>query len=43
MAKKGKFNYFDAFEQQIEIAMQKGGIRKTDPYTLQRFEVIRHR
>ena len=33
----------DTVEQQIEIAMQKGGIRKTDPYTLQRFEVIRHR
>ena len=32
----------DTVEQQIEIAMQKGGIRKTDPYTLQRFEVIRH-
>jgi AmmeMemoRadiSam system protein A len=33
----------DTVEQQIEIAMQKGGIRKSDPYTLQRFEVIRHR
>ena len=32
----------DTVEQQIEIAMQKGGIRKTDPYSLQRFEVIRH-
>ena len=32
----------DTVSQQVEIAMQKGGIRKTDRYTLQRFEVIRH-
>ena len=28
---------------QVSIAMQKGGIRKNEPYTLERFEVIRHR
>ena len=33
----------DTPEQQVSIAMQKGGIRETDPYTLERFEVIRHR
>ena len=32
----------DTPEQQISIAMQKGGIRQGDPYKLQRFEVIRH-
>ncbi len=32
----------DTVEDQIDIARQKGGIRETDPYTLQRFEVIRH-
>ena len=32
----------DTPEQQISIAMQKGGIRRTDPYTLERFEVVRH-
>ena len=32
----------DTVSQQVEIAMQKGGIRKTDKYKLQRFEVIRH-
>ena len=32
----------DTVEQQISIAMQKGGIRKGEPYTLERFEVIRH-
>ena len=32
----------DSVSQQVEIAMQKGGIRKTDKYKLQRFEVIRH-
>ena len=26
MAKKGKFNYFDAFEQQIEIALEESEI-----------------
>ena len=29
-------------EDQIRIARQKGGIRETDPYRLQRFRVIRH-
>ncbi len=29
-------------ETQVSIAMQKGGIRPSEPYTLQRFEVIRH-
>ena len=33
----------DTPEQQVSIAMQKGGITKRDPYTLERFEVIRHR
>ena len=28
--------------QQVAIAMQKGGIRESDPYTLERFEVVRH-
>ena len=32
----------DTPEQQVSIAMQKGGIRKSDPYTLERFEVVRH-
>lgn len=32
----------DTPEQQISIAMQKGGIRKNEPYTLERFEVVRH-
>ena len=32
----------DTPEQQVSIAMQKGGIRKTEPYQLERFEVIRH-
>lgn len=32
----------DTPEQQISIAMQKGGISKSEPYKLQRFEVIRH-
>ena len=32
----------DTPEQQVSIAMQKGGIREKDPYTLERFEVIRH-
>lgn len=33
----------DTVEQQVSIAMQKGGIKKTDDYTLERFKVIRHR
>lgn len=32
----------DTVEQQIDIARQKGGIRANDPYTLERFEVVRH-
>ena len=32
----------DTVEQQVGIARQKGGIRPEDPYTLQRFEVVRH-
>ena len=32
----------DTVEQQVDIARQKGGISKRDPYTLQRIEVIRH-
>lgn len=32
----------DNVEQQVEIARQKGGIREDEPYTLQRFEVVRH-
>lgn len=32
----------DTAQQQIDIARQKGGIRATDPYTLQRFKVVRH-
>ena len=32
----------DTVEQQLEIARRKGGIRADDPYTLQRFQVVRH-
>ena len=32
----------DSVDQQVEIAMQKGGIHKFERYSLQRFEVIRH-
>lgn len=32
----------DSVEQQIEIAMQKGGITRDDEIHLQRFEVVRH-
>ena len=32
----------DTPEQQVAIARQKGGIRENEPYTLERFEVIRH-
>ncbi len=32
----------DTVKQQISIAMQKGGIREHERYTLQRFEVVRH-
>ena len=33
----------DDVDTQVAIAMRKGGIKETDDYTLQRFEVIRHR
>lgn len=33
----------DSVDQQVAIAMQKGGIDEDDDYHLQRFEVIRHR
>ena len=33
----------DTVEQQIDIARQKGGIREGEAYSLERFEVIRHR
>ncbi len=32
----------DTPEQQVAIAMKKGGIRENDHYTLERFEVVRH-
>ena len=32
----------DSVEQQIEIALQKGGINSRERYTLERFEVVRH-
>ena len=32
----------DTVEQQIDIARQKGGIAANQPYTLERFEVVRH-
>lgn len=32
----------DTVEQQVSIAMQKGGIQPDEPYRLQRFEVVRH-
>ena len=32
----------DTVEQQIDIARQKGGIGPKEPYTLERFEVVRH-
>ncbi len=32
----------DTVEKQVSIAMQKGGIRKGERYTLERFEVVRH-
>jgi AmmeMemoRadiSam system protein A len=33
----------DTPEQQIDIARRKGGIGENEPYTLERFEVVRHR
>ena len=32
----------DTVEQQVDIARQKGGIGKTEPYTIERFQVVRH-
>ena len=32
----------DTVEEQIRIARQKGGIRESEPYRLERFEVVRH-
>ena len=32
----------DTVEDQIRIARQKGGIRESEPYKLERFEVVRH-
>lgn len=32
----------DTVEEQIRIARQKGGIRENEPYSLERFEVVRH-
>ena len=32
----------DTAAEQVEIARRKGGIREDDPYTLQRFKVVRH-
>ena len=32
----------DTVEEQISIARQKGGIKAYEPYTLERFEVVRH-
>ncbi|MDR2295956.1 MAG: AmmeMemoRadiSam system protein A [Clostridiales Family XIII bacterium] len=32
----------DSVEAQISIALQKAGIRADEPYTLERFEVVRH-
>ena len=32
----------DTVENQIRIARQKGGIRESEPYRLERFEVVRH-
>ncbi len=33
----------DTPEQQVAIALQKAGIRKDDAYTMERFEVVRHK
>ncbi len=33
----------DSVNQQVSIACQKGGIDPREPYTLQRFEVVRHK
>ncbi len=33
----------DSVEEQVSIALQKGGISLKDPYEMERFEVVRHR
>ena len=33
----------DTVDEQVNIAMQKGGIKPTDSYKLERFEVVRHK
>ena len=32
----------DTVEEQVRIAREKGGIGPHEPYTLERFEVVRH-
>ena len=32
----------DTVEEQLDIARRKGGIQEDDPYTIQRFKVVRH-
>jgi AMMECR1 domain-containing protein len=32
----------DSIDEQISIALNKAGILKSEPYTMERFEVIRH-
>ena len=32
----------DTVEEQLAIARRKGGIREEDPYTIERFQVVRH-
>ncbi|MDR0404693.1 MAG: AmmeMemoRadiSam system protein A [Oscillospiraceae bacterium] len=33
----------NTIEEQIEIALRKGGINESEPYSIERFEVIRHK
>lgn len=33
----------DSVEEQMDIVLRKAGIKKTEPYTLERFEVVRHK
>ena len=33
----------DSPEQQVSIALQKAGIKKDEAYTMERFEVVRHK
>lgn len=33
----------DSPEQQVSVALQKAGIRKDEPYRMERFEVVRHK